>query len=472
MIKEKIYLYNTLTRKKEEFKPSDKDGRVKIYSCGPTVYWYQHVGNMRAYTAWDILRRVLEYNGLGVELVMNYTDVGHLTSDADEGEDKMEKAVKREGRTAEEIAEHYIKDFELQEELLNIIPPTYKPRATENIKEIIEYIKVLEKKGFTYKTSDGIYFDTSKIDDYGKLANLKIEKIKAGNRVTMKEKKNPTDFALWKFSEREGIRQQEWESPWSVGFPGWHIECSVMGIKYLGEVIDIHTGGQDHIPVHHTNEIAQDEAYNGKKVVRVWMHNGFLRVGGEKVSKSKGGLKTIIEMKKEGYEPLGIRYYYLLTHYKKPMDYTKENLESGINAYKKLKNKVREISNGPEGGKRTAKREKVIEGWKKEFLKAINDDLNIPKAIGIMNKILKEEELNDSEKYELIKDYDKVLGLKLTEFDEVIIPEKIKKMAEQREEARKMKEWKKADEIREKIKEEGWNIEDSEEGTVIKRYNQ
>ena len=296
-----LKLYNTLTRKKEVFKPIRK-GEVGMYTCGPTVYWYQHIGNLRTYIFSDILKRVLIYNGYKVKQVMNVTDVGHLTSDSDEGEDKIEKAAKKEGKKAQDIADFYLKIFKEDFKKLNISEPDIWCRATKHIKEQIELIKKLEKKGFTYKTSDGVYFDTSKLKDYSKLARLKIENLQAGKRVAIGEKKNKTDFALWKFSKQPGKRQQEWKSPWGIGFPGWHIECSAMSSKYLGKQFDIHTGGEDHIPVHHTNEIAQSEAAFGKKPwVKFWIHGAYLTFSGEKMSKSKGAIATISDLENQRY---------------------------------------------------------------------------------------------------------------------------------------------------------------------------
>jgi len=464
-IKGKIYLYNSLTRKKELLQPEKKDS-VGVYSCGPTVYWYQHVGNMRAYTAWDILKRILEYNGYSVNHVMNYTDVGHLTSDADEGEDKMEKAAKKEGRTAKEIAQFYIDDFEEQSRLLNIISPNHKPRATEYIKQMIEFIKKLEKNDFTYKTGDGIYFDTSKIDDYGALiGGINKENIEAGKRVDLGDKKNATDFALWKFSEKKGSRQQEWDSPWGVGFPGWHIECSVMGYKLLGEKIDVHTGGQDHRQIHHPNEMAQNEGYFGHDLVKVWLHNGFLTTPeGDKISKSKGGLKTVVELKKEGVDPLTLRYLYISTHYRKPLIFSEETLTSATNSL----NSIRErMINFKEGSKEYEIRENKMKPFSEEFRKAINDDLNTPNALALTHNIIKDNRLNDAEKYKLIIDFDRVFGLGLDKIKKEDIPKEIIKLAEEREEARKKKDWKKSDDLRNKIKKAGFTIEDSEEGYRI-----
>jgi len=346
-----IKLYNTLTRKKEAFKPIKKD-QVGIYTCGPTVYSYQHIGNLRSYIYPDILKRALLYNNYKVKHIINITDVGHLTSDSDTGEDKMEKAAKKEGKTAEQIAEFYFKAFESDLNKLNVLPPTKWTKATAHIKEQIALIKKLESKGYTYKTSDGVYFNSSKFKTYGELINTGLKKglvrglkkgLKAGFRVPMGEKKNPTDFALWKFSPQNEKRQQEWESPWGIGFPGWHIECSAMSMKYLGEHFDIHTGGEDHVPIHHTNEIAQSEAATGKKFVNYWLHNAFIKSQGEKISKSTGGLYTLSELQDLGYSPMHFRYLTLLTHYRKPLNFSLENLDSAKNAYERLKRKIIEI---------------------------------------------------------------------------------------------------------------------------------
>ncbi len=353
-----LKLYNTFSRKKETFKPL-KDKRVGLYSCGPTVYSYQHIGNLRSYIFSDILKRVLSYDGYKVKQVMNITDVGHLTSDADEGEDKIEKAARKEGKTAKEISEYYWKVFRQDFKKLNISEPDIWCKATDHIKEQIALIKKLEEKGFTYKTGDGIYFDTSKFKDYGLLSRLKKEGLKAGKRVEMKDKKNPTDFALWKFSEKPGLRQQEWQSPWAppgvqgkvMGFPGWHTECSAMSMKYLGEysggehcrTIDIHTGGEDHISVHHTNEIAQSEAATGKKFVNFWLHGAFLTFKGEKISKSKGGLYTISDLEEKGFSPLAYRYLCLTAHYSSKLDFSLETLKASQNALEKLYQRIKEI---------------------------------------------------------------------------------------------------------------------------------
>ncbi len=452
-----LKLYNTLTRKKEVFKPIKK-AQVTMYNCGPTVYWYQHIGNLKAYIFADLLRRTLEFNGYKVKQVINVTDVGHLISDADEGEDKMEKAAKKEGKTAKEISHYYFNLFQKDLEKLNIKQPSVWSWATEHIKEQIELIKKLEAKGFIYKTSDGIYFDTSKLKNYGELAKLNIDGLEAGKRIDMSEKKNKTDFALWKFSKPEDKRQQEWGSPWGVGFPGWHIECSAMSMKYLGETIDLHTGGVDHIPVHHTNEIAQSEAATGKKFVNYWMHENFLTFKGEKVSKSKGGLFNLTELEEKGYSPIAYRYYNLTAIYRKPMDFSLEILENAQNSYKKLKNIISELTDD----------KTLNEKYLEEFKEAMNDDLNTPKALAVLWELVRDEKAEG--KYQTIKKMDEVFGLKLFEQEKKIdIPEKIKSLAEERLIAKKNKDFKRSDEIREKIKSLGWNIKDSKESYELEK---
>ena len=452
-----LKLYNTLTRKKEEFKPIEK-GKAGIYSCGPTVYWYQHIGNLRTYIFSDVLKRVLVYDGFKVRQVMNVTDVGHLTSDADSGEDKIEKAAAKEGKRAEDIANFYWKVFRGDFKKLNISEPEVWCKATEHIKEQIALIKKLEEKEYTYKTKDGIYFDTSKFKEYGKLAKLKIENLEAGKRVEMKEKRNPTDFALWKFSDEAGKRQQEWESPWGIGFPGWHVECSAMSMKYLGESFDIHTGGEDHIPVHHTNEIAQSEAATGKQFVKYWLHGTFLTFKGEKVSKSKGGLFTISELEEKGFRPLHYRYLCLNSHYRTQMDFSLENLENAKNAYERLKNITAELE----------KDNKTNKEYLKEFQSTIDNDLDMPKALQVLWKLVRDEKAEG--KLKTIEEMDKVFGLDLLkEEEEVKVPSEILKLAEERAKAKKEKNWKKADEIREEVKKKGWEIADTTKGYKLRK---
>lgn len=460
-----LKLYNTLTRKKEVFKPL-KNKQAAVYSCGPTVYWYQHIGNLRTYIFNDLLKRVLLYNGYNVKHIINVTDVGHLTSDGDTGEDKMELATKKEHKTAQEIAQHYFSVFLSDLKKLNIISPDKWPRATAHIKEQISLIKKLEEKGFTYRTSDGIYFDTSKLRDYGKLAKLKVSGLKAGKRISLGEKRNKTDFALWKFSNPPGVRQQEWKSPWGVGFPGWHIECSAMSMKYLGEHFDIHTGGEDHIPIHHTNEIAQSEAATGKKFVNYWLHGAFLvDKEGKKISKSTGGLYTLSELENLGYSPNSFRYFCLQTNYRKPLAFSLENLDASKSAFEKTKRKIIELKKQKHKGSDETKK------YENEFLEAINDDLNIPLALQIFLKALDDPNLDTKKKIETLKKFDSVLGLGIKDFKEekTEIPQEAKELLKKRESLRKEKKFAEADIIRNKIKTLGYEIEDTPDGPLLRK---
>lgn len=457
-----IKLFNSLTRKKEVFK-SIYDKRVGVYTCGPTVYYYQHIGNLRSYIFADILKRVLFYNGYKIKQVMNITDVGHLTSDADTGEDKMEKAAKKEGRKAADIANYYWEIFRKDFRKLNISEPDIWSKATDHIKEQIELVKKLEKKGYTYKTSDGIYFDTSKFKNYGQMAQLKKQKLQAGKRVSLGEKKNPTDFALWKFSPSansgQAKRQQEWKSPWGIGFPGWHIECSAMGMKYLGERFDIHTGGMDHIAIHHPNEIAQNQAATGHKVVNFWMHGAFLTFKDKKVSKSKGGLYTISELEEKGFHPLAFRYLTFTAHYRTPLNFSLKALKEAQNGYKRLKNIIEELN--PSTSLRTNK------NYLNQFESAINNDLDMPKALSVLWNLIRDKKIK--EKTKIIRKMDEVLGLDLFKYDKVIVPSKVKKLIAQREVCRNQENWKKSDELRKEIKKLGYWIEDVAEGSKVKK---
>ena len=441
-------VYNTLTRQKEEFKPI-KDGEVGIYSCGPTVYSSPHIGNMYAYVCWDVLARTFKYLGYKVNNVINITDVGHLTSDADSGEDKMEKGSKKEGMTVWEIAKKYENEFLENLKELNIETPWKMPRATDHIVEQIELIKKIEANGFTYKTSDGIYFDTSKFSNYGKFANLNLEKLKEGARVEKNsEKKNLSDFALWKFSPINEKRQMEWDSPWGVGFPGWHIECTAMSTKYLGETFDIHTGGEDHIPVHHTNEIAQGFGVFGHNTAKFWMHNAFITFGGSKISKSSGGLYTVFDLKEMGFDPLDYRYLVLGSHYRKGMEFSIESLTAAQASLNKLKSyKTDEIGT-------------VNSDFKKEFIEKISNDLAMPEVLALVWKVAKSD-LSAEDKWATLLDFDKVLGLDLNkEVIEEKIPEEITKLVEERQKAREEKNWSESDRLREVIKEKGYLVED------------
>jgi len=455
-----IKLYNTLTRKEEIFKPLEA-GKVGMYNCGPTVYYFAHIGNLRAYIFADVLRRVFEYSGLSVKQVVNITDLGHLSSDQDEGEDKMTKGLKREGKpitmeAMRELADFYTARFLEDLEALNIKRPDILPKASEHIPEQIELIKKLEEKGFIYETSDGVYFDTSKKENYGELAGLQVEKLKEGARVEKNpEKKNPADFALWKFNEDLGF-----DAPWGKGFPGWHIECSAMAIKYLGKHFDIHTGGIDHIPVHHTNEIAQSEAATGEKFVNYWMHSGFLNLEGGKMAKSEGNLITLKTLGEKGYSPLSYRYLVLSAHYRSPLAFSWESLEAAQNALQKIYSVVLEY--GDKEGNRNKE-------YSKKFIEYINDDLNTTKALALLWELIKDESVSNSDKKATLVDFDKVLGLGLAEQKQEEIPDEVLSLAKERERARKQENWKKSDEIRDKITSLGYEIKDTDEGSIISK---
>lgn len=463
---EKIYLYNTLTRRKEEFRPIN-DKETGMYTCGPTVYDFAHIGNLRSYIFEDILKRVLLYNGYKVKHVMNITDVGHLTGDMDMGEDKIEKGARREGKTAWEIAEFYTKAFKDDISELNILEPDIWCKATDNIKEQIDLVKILEEKGFTYKISDGIYFNTAKVGGYAKLSHLDLETLREGARVEKNDgKRNPTDFALWKFSPVGTKRQMEWESPWGNGFPGWHVECSAMSIKYLGEQFDIHCGGIDHINVHHTNELAQTEAATGKiPWVRYWLHGAFLNItGGKKMAKSEGNFLTLENaFIKKGIDPLVFRFAALQTHYRKPMEYSEEAMINAQNGLEHLYNKVKElrITN------HELRVENIDKNYKDKFIKEINDDLNLPNALAVVQDMLKSD-LEEEIKLATIFDFDKVLGLNLNKLSEEIeLPDDVKKLFDARQKAREEKNFNESDRLRGEIAALGFIVEDTKDGQRI-----
>jgi cysteinyl-tRNA synthetase len=468
--KSEMKIFNTLTRKVEEIKPLKK-GEIGMYSCGPTVYGRAHVGNMRAYIFADTLRRTLEYYGYKVTHVMNITDVGHLTSDADTGEDKMQKSAREERLSAWDISKKYTDLFFKDEEVLNIKKPHIICKATDHIKDQIELVKSLEKKGYTYKTSDGVYFDTGKFEKYGDFAKLNIEGLQAGKRIDVGEKRNKTDFALWKFSGEGEKRDMEWESPWGKGFPGWHIECSAMSMKYLGKNFDIHTGGIDHIPIHHTNEIAQSECSTGKRFVNYWVHSDFLVLGEqEKMSKSLGNVINLDTIREKGFEPLEYRYLCLGVHYRKRLIFGEELLKSASNSMQRLRNKILEIK---ENAKKLSVDKLSPESKKylKEFRESVFNDLNTPKGIAVMWNMLGEGKLDNSEKYSLLLDFDKVLGLELDKVkkEEVKIDSHMKDLLKKREEFRKLKKWGEADKIRDEILEKGYVILDTSEGPKLEK---
>ena len=462
-----LFLYNTLTRKKESFKPI-KDKETGVYTCGPTVYWYQHIGNLRTYISEDILKRVLINNGYKVKHVMNITDVGHLTSDADEGEDKIEKAAAKEGKKAEELANHYWEIFREDFKKLNIIEPNIWCKASEHIQEQLELIKKLEKKGFAYKTTQAIYFDVGKFKDYEKLSRQKLSEKKTGTRdavVIDKEKKNAQDFALWFFTVGHFKNHiMKWSSPWGIGFPGWHTECSAMSMKYLGEHFDIHTGGIDHIPVHHTNEIAQSESTTGGKFVNYWIHGAFLTFKGDKISKSKGGLYTVADLEKMGFNPLVYRYFTFTAHYRTPLDFTLEGLKNAQNSYQRLKNIISGLKNDA----------KVDKKYLTDFEKSINNDLDMPKALAVLWKMVRDTKTPPTGrqaigKIKTIAEMDKIFGLDLLKKETINIPGKINNLLKQREEARAKKDWQKSDALRQEAEKLGWIIEDTASGPVLRK---
>ncbi len=459
-------------RKKHIFKPL-KPGLVRMYSCGPTVYDYAHLGHFRAYVFVDVLKRALKFNGFRVKHVMNITDVGHLTSDADTGEDKVEKKAREEKKSAWDIAVFYTKDFFEAMHKLNVQDADKICKATDHINDMIKFVKKIESNSYTYRTSDGIYFDTSKLSSYGKLAGLdkkKIEELKPGARIRFsKEKKNVTDFALWKFSPKGAKRQMEWKSPWGLGFPGWHIECSVMGIKYLGEKFDIHTGGIDHIAIHHTNEIAQSEAATGKNSANFWLHNNFVMVNGEKMSKSKRNFFTMKDIEGKGFDPLALRYLFLTTHYRSKVNFTWKSLNAAQRTLLTLHEHMLLLK---KSGKTKTKKNRV-ESYKKEFLKALNDDLNTSEALKVLWKLIRQEKnISNRDKRKLILEFDKVLGLRLREVkaEKIKLSTVAKKLIAEREKARKQKDFAKSDKIRKQL-EKKFNIilEDTQKGVKWKK---
>lgn len=458
-------LYNTLTRKKEEFKPISKD-IVKLYTCGPTVYQFAHIGNLRTYIFEDILKRTLLYNRYNVKHVMNVTDVGHLTNDSDAGDDKLDIEAKKTGRDVWQLAEFYTEAFFNDINKLNILKPDIICKATDHITEQIELVDTLLKKGYAYETKEAIYFDTSKFEDYGKMAGLKQGKTKSRTKHH-EGKRNKADFALWFFLTGKHAKHiMRWNSPWGDGFPGWHIECSAMSMKYLGTPFDIHTGGIDHIPVHHTNEIAQSEAATGKKFVNYWLHGEFLVLDKAKMAKSTGNFITLNTLIEKGFDPLDYRYYCLNAHYRGQLNFSWESLGNANKAFDQLKERIIEIKK-----KKESKKSIISRDYKIEFLAVINDDLNMPMALAILWETVKDNGLNNKDKYKLILDFDKVLGLNLDKIREekVELSKEIEDLIRHREVARKKKDWKKADEIREKLMSMNIKLEDTSKGVKWKR---
>lgn len=470
-------LFNTLSRKVEDFVPLIEK-KVGMYACGFTVYDYTHLGHLRKYSMDDVLVRMLRHEDFSVKFVQNVTDVGHLASDADTGEDKLEKGAKKYGQSVWEVAKKFEDYFFYSMDQMGNLRPDVSCRATEHIPQQIEMVKKLEAKGFTYEIkADGIYFDTSKLDDYGKLAGLnkeKIEQLRAGARVEMVEgKRNPTDFALWKFERPGENRAMSWESPWAMrGFPGWHIECSAMAIQYLGEQFDIHTGGIDHIDIHHTNEIAQAESASGKKpFVKYWVHHNHLRVDNEKMSKSLGNFYTIDDVLERGFAPPALRLLFLGSHYRSELNFTWDSLAAAQKAWERLMKLAVEIKQSSV----TANSELSDQAKKfnNQFWSEMRDDLNTPQALATFWSVVKSD-LPLVQKWQLLVDFDQVLGLNLKSIEErtvgktmgktvdpTTLPEEVQKLLVKRQQAREQKNYQEADRIRDKLLKLGYHIEDS-----------
>ncbi len=458
-----LKFYNTLTRNKQEFTPLN--GKiVTMYSCGPTVYNYAHIGNLRTYIFMDLIRRVLKYDGYKIKGVMNITDVGHLMADSDDGEDKMQKASREQQKSPYEIAEFYSNIFFTDLKKLNIGKPEIIAKATDHIQEMIDYVVALLDAGYAYETSDGIYFDIAKFPKYGSLSGKKRDDQVAGARVEVNtEKRNPDDFALWKKADPLHIMQ--WESPWGMGFPGWHIECSAMSQKYLGKVFDIHSGGVDHIPIHHENEIAQNEALTGAKSVEFWMHGEFMLVDGGKMSKSLGNTYTIAQLEERGYSPIDFRFFCLNAHYRKKLNFTFDGLDAAKVARERL---MLALAGHKAGSAKTA--QDKLDKYKEDFANAVNDDINVPLALGVLFQAIKEPKSNDI--YKLALEFDKVLGLSLDVLPEIKeepieLPEEIVALVNERAEAKKNRDFAKADAIRAKITELGYTILDTKDGAKV-----
>ena len=456
-----VYLYDTLSKEKREFSPIKND-EVSMYHCGPTVYDYLHIGNLRSFLLADFLRRVFEFNGYSVKQVMNITDIGHLTSDGDSGDDKMTKALIREGKeltleNMKTLALFYSDVFKNDLKSLNIITPNSLPMASDHIKEDIDLISKLSEKGLTYKTADGLYFDTIKYPEYGKLGGVSVidEKELQSRLAQNPEKKDPRDFALWKFNDALG-----YEAPWGKGFPGWHIECSAMSMKYLGESFDIHTGGIDHISVHHNNEIAQSESVTGKPLANYWLHGAFLNVKDSKMAKSSGGFITLKDLIEKGYSPLDYRYLLLTAHWSTSLNFSLDSLDGAKSARHRLVKHVSELKEGAVDSKQV-----------EDFTAIINNNLNMPEAVSFIWQLLKSNTLNAS----TLAEFDKALGLNLIEEAQKQndangdVSDEVKTLIKSRDEARTNKDWKKSDELRDALVSLGYEVIDTPDGTQVKK---
>ncbi len=459
----KIYFYNTLTRKKDEFIPIDEK-EIRMYSCGPTVYYFAHIGNLRAYLFMDTLRRTLKYNGYKLKHVMNITDVGHLVSDADEGEDKMMKAAQRENKDPFEIANFYMTAFLKDIDILNIDRPEIIARATEHIPDMEKYVQKIIENGYTYETEDTIYFDTAKLDKYGVLSNINIDEQKAGARVDFDQnKKNVTDFALWIKAPENHL--MKWDTFWGKCYPGWHLECSAMGHKYLGEHFDIHTGGIDHIPIHHENEIAQAKGYCGQIPANFWMHVDFLQVNGGKMSKSLNNLYTLKDLQEKGYEPLVYRMFNFTSTYRAQINFTFEAMDAAKVALGRLREGYLKHKEGTEEVS-----QEEINALKNRFLEAINDDLNMPVAMSVVWEVVKNPKKSKAYQ-ELLLDFDRVLGFDLEHYvkEEKTLPDEVQKLVTERNLARENKNWAESDRLRDILIGMGYTVKDSKEGTLVEK---
>ena len=454
-----LYFYNTLTKQKEKFEPLDSK-KVRIYSCGPTVYKDATIGNMRTNIFQDVLRRVLRYNGYKIKHVMNITDVGHLVSDGDEGEDKMLKSAREEHKTPLEIAEHYTKLFFDDLKALNVETPEVVCKATDHINEMLEYVRELIKKGYAYETSTAVYFDISKLDKYPVLSNLNLEEQKAGARVEVdKEKKNPYDFALWIKAPENHL--MKWDSPWGPSYPGWHIECSAMSTKYLGEEFDIHTGGIDLVPTHHENEIAQNKGACGKNPAHYWIHGEYLLINGGKMSKSLGNTYLIDDIIARGYSPLAYRLFNYSCHYRGKLNFTWEGIESANTSLIRLREGYQKHLNG-----NSDISDEIIADMENRFHQAINDDMNMPLALSVVWEAVKYPE-KSPKIAQLLKKFDTVLGIKIDEVQETKIPQEILDLVEERKQARSDKNWSESDRLRDLIAEKGYIVKDTKDGTEV-----
>jgi cysteinyl-tRNA synthetase len=475
-----LRLFNTLGRKLQEFAPLEP-GTARVYTCGPTVYAYQHIGNLRAYVFADTLRRLLEWKGYAVTHVVNITDVGHLTSDMDEGEDKLELASQREGRSVWDIAAYYTDVFRRDLERLRVRPAHVWPRATDHIEEMIAFARVLEEKGYAYEVASGLYFDTARVPDYGKLALLDLEGLREGARVAPTAgKRNPTDFALWRASPKDAVRLMEWDSPWGKGAPGWHLECSVMSMKYLGERFDVHTGGIDHIPVHHTNEIAQSEAYLGGAWVPFWLHNDFINLREVKMSKSKGGTLLLSDLEQQGFHPLAYRFLLVGSHYRSQTDFTWDGLEGAQVALRRLVERLRERV--PTGDcelsydEAAARVEGSAQAWLRQLDEAVSADLNTAQAVAVLTNLSRDADLAPEDLAALVAAAEALLGVGLLD----LVPEdldppapelplqddEIEQLLRERDEARRRGDFATADELRARLERSGVEVRDTADGTT------